>query len=104
MHYFYECVQEIFINIFHYIQQSLIVTDIVETNLKVHEGFNSTFETVGELSLEVSEKMDSTKKWKLSECNKGLLDEFIDDDNVEDPIEESQAKKIEDILLFDVIQ
>ena len=53
----------IFINTFHYIQQSLIVSDAVETNLKVHKKFNSAFESVGEPS---SKAPKNTKKRKLS--------------------------------------
>jgi len=77
------------------------VSDAVEINLKVHEQFNSTFdESIGGLFSKAE-----TKKRKRG---KGLLDEFVDNDNIAD-IEESQAeKKLEDqsdydglALLFD---
>lgn len=72
------------------------MSDVVKTNLKIHETFNSTFdESVGE----PSSKASKTKKRKLFKREKGLL--VVDNDNIND-IEESQVeKKLEDQSDYD---
>ncbi|CAG8644693.1 17809_t:CDS:2 [Funneliformis caledonium] len=69
-----------------------IVSDAIETNVKIHEKFNSTFDESGGSSLQKPLRL----KRKLSKRETGISYEFVDNDNIDDIEEFHAEKKLED--------